>query len=356
MSSAFHLKLNKSALNLNLNLTTTSANTSMLIQRENNFKHNYLPSKPKSHSKPFMTVSPTPPLNSNLHKPQHSLMSVASISKSSSNIFNQPLHTINYCTSTNPISKAYASFFHSRKSRSNTKTSFIPPIVASSNTAHIKQQIKYLQMQTSPNVSFSHLPSSKKLRSVGLNLGGKLMTETKDNGVQKEIHTYARKILLNECKPLTKNKPVVKIRKENVNKVYYDKISPVNKNINFLVGKHGGPGNTRNCGNYGRKYKVLKQKSIEDKEVEKFLNEFNNVGCAHSSNAAVSYVGASNSNASVLHMHSNTKYTKDTTNNQLKRNKSFTHTKPVITMTNDKAKRMFLSSNFDKPITTLNNF
>lgn len=367
-SSPFHLKLNKSALNLNLNLTTTSSSintSSMLIQKENNFNRNYLPSKPKlkSHSKSIIhTTSPTLTLTNPIHPhpphhPHHSLLNLTSISKSSSNIFNQPLHTITYCTSTNPISKAYTSFYHSRKNRSNTRTSFISPALTTSNTAHIKQQIKYLQMQTSPNVSYSHLPSTKKLQSVGLNLSGKLLNDNKDKCIQKEIHTYAKKILLNEYIPLTKNKPVVKVKKENVNKVYYDKISPVNKNINFLVGKQGCTGNTRNCGSYGRKYKVLKQKSIEDKEIEKFLNEFNNGGYyVHkgNNNGNTNTSGITHVNVNVNVNNNNTKHM------MLKRNKSFTYPKPINTFTtpntniNDKVKQMYLLSYFNKPVNTLN--
>jgi hypothetical protein len=207
-------------------------------------------------------------------------------------------------------------------------------------------------MQTSPNVSYSHLPSTKKLQSVGLNLSGKLLNDNKDKCIQKEIHTYAKKILLNEYIPLTKNKPVVKVKKENVNKVYYDKISPVNKNINFLVGKQGCTGNTRNCGSYGRKYKVLKQKSIEDKEIEKFLNEFNNGGY---------YVHKGNNNGNtntsgITHVNVNVNVN-NTKHMMLKRNKSFTYTKPITTPStniNDKVKQMYLLSYFNKPVNTLN--
>ena len=376
-SSPFHLKLNKSALNLNLNLTTTSSSintSSMLIQKENNFNRNYLPFKPKpklkSHSKPIIhptspTLTITNPIHN--HQPHHSLLNLTSISKSSSNIFNQPLHTITYCTSTNPISKAYTSFYHSRKNRSNTHTSFITPALTTSNTAHIKQQIKYLQMQTSPNVSYSHLPSTKKLQSVGLNLSGKLLSDNKDKCIQKEIHKYAKKILLNEYIPLTKNKPVVKVRKENVNKVYYDKISPVNKNINFLVGKQGSTGNTRNCGSYGRKYKVLKQKSIEDKEIEKFMNEFNNGGYyVHRSNNNNNGNKGNTSTSGITHVNVNVNNNNNnnTKHVMLKRNKSFTYTKPINTFTNqntnmntninDKVKQMYLLSYFNKPVNTLN--
>jgi hypothetical protein len=108
---------------------------------------------------------------------------------------------------------------------------------------------------------------------------------------------------------------------------------------------------------------VLKQKSIEDKEIEKFLNEFNNGGYyVHRSNNNKGNNGNTNTNTSgITHMNMNVNNNNNNTKHMmLKRNKSFTYTKPINTFTtpntniNDKVKQMYLLSYFNKPVNTLN--
>lgn len=345
--SKFHIKLKKSPNHLNL--TSILLNKSKLIQGTNYFNTSYTPSQKEqmqttiNHTKSF-TLNTESNIHTTLNNLSHNKHSF--ISKSSTNIFSKHLipkskrqqqnlliNTNSFCNPSNPISKAYVSFFRLKKNHIKSNSSFVTPINNSPDTTII--EMKYLlknnsKFQTSPNLSYTKIPSIKKVNYV--------FNKKKDNVIKKEIRTFSKKVLQKESKLLSKNKPIVKVKKGSINKSYYANISPINRNANCLVRKVGFDKkekcvDSRNCG-YQRKYKVLKETSIKDKEIEKFLNEFKHV-----------------------EKNENNEHTDLQSNKQMKRNKSYLSKKANYnffnkggnnTNINERIKQMYLKSLFNK--------